>query len=200
MDDESSTSDEPSADDAAVEPSTGKDEASGKVEAADEAAPSAEEGAPGDLASIEERTRWAKEKEAAGSHVLEAALETQFLKSPERATVFAVASRARMFGILSFVVAALQVVLSILSLVRKVEGTAAYMLPSAALNVALGVFLLRVSSSFSSVRAAPEPGIVDGFESLSTAILVQLFAVGIVILGLTVSLLLAVISNRALNQ
>lgn len=208
MDEERSAENEPTVkEEAATETETPakEDDASTKIEpAGEDAATSAdesgEERAGEDAASSEERSRWAQEKSAADGHVLEAALEAKFLSSPERATVIAVAGRARMFAILSFIVAALQVILSISSLVRKVEGTAVYMLPSAALNVALGLFLLRVSASFAAVRAAPEPSIVDGFESLSKAILIQLIAAGIVILGLTVSLLLAIISNRALNQ
>lgn len=145
-------------------------------------------------------TRWAEPKEPMNEAALAAAAEATFLRSPERAALLGVAGRARLFAVASGIVAALEIALAVVSIVKKVDVTVAYMLSAAGLNVALSLFLWRMSEALSAARQVPEAPIVDGFAFLSKAFVVQLVAAGVVALGLIGSLLLALMTNRALNQ
>lgn len=145
-------------------------------------------------------TRWAKPKDVS-ELTLEAAEEAKFLRSPERELVFSVAGRARFVAVASFMVAVLALGVAVVNLLKRADAiNVIYMVASAALNAALGMFLLRVSKSIQGVRRAPETPILDAFSQLSKAFVVQIIATGFVALGLIVTLLLALISNRALNQ
>jgi hypothetical protein len=145
-------------------------------------------------------TRWAETKEPMNEAALAAAAEVTFLRSPERAALLAVAGRARLFAVAAGIVAFLEITSGIVGIVKKADATVAYMVLAAGLNVALCVFLLRMSKAIKTARQVPEAPIVDGFAFLSKAFVVQLVATGIVALGLIGSLLLALMSNRALNQ
>jgi hypothetical protein len=158
-----------------------------------------EEKAPVDVAAPGP-TRWAETKEPMSEAALAALEEAKFLRSPERVLLASVASRARFFAIASGVVALLEIAVAIVSISKKVDSTTAYMLPAAGLNVALAVFLLRMSKALQGARQIPETPIVDGLSMLGKSFVVQLVATGIVALGLIGSLLLALMSNRALNQ
>jgi hypothetical protein len=148
-----------------------------------------------------EPTRWAQPKEPASELTAEAAEEAKFLRSAEREQVHALAGRARFVAVVSFIVGSLALALGFVSLVKRADAiNVIYMLVSAGLNAALGVFLMRASRSFQGLRRAPEAPILDGFSQLSKAFVVQLLIAGLVALGLVVTLLLAIISNRALNQ
>jgi hypothetical protein len=145
-------------------------------------------------------TRWAQPKEPMSEAALAAAEEAKFLRSSERTVLLTVAGRARFFAFASGIVAALEVAVAVVSVIKKVDATVAYMLPAAGLNVALCVFLLRMSKAIQAARQVPEAPIVDGLSQLSKSFVVQLVAAGIVALGLVGSLLLALMTNRALNQ
>lgn len=158
-----------------------------------------EEKAPVDEAAPDP-TRWAETKEPMSEAALAAAEEAKFLRSPERTLLITVAGRARSFAVAAGIVAALEIAVAVVSIIKKVDATVAYMLPAAGLNVALAVFLLRMSKAIQAARQVPEAPIVDGLSQLSKTFVVQLVATGIVALGLVGSLLLALMSNRALNQ
>src|SRR5690242_14325743 len=106
-------------------------------------------------------TRWAEPKEPMNEAALAAAEEATFLRSPERAALVALTGRARVFAVASAIVAALEIAMAIVSVIKKVDATVLYMLAAAGLNVALCLFLLRMSKAFQAARQIPEAPIVD---------------------------------------
>jgi hypothetical protein len=109
--------------------------------------------------------------------------------------------RARIWGILCILAGAVQLVASLLNIVRLIPGNGAiFSLPAGAFNILLGVYFMRAGGALQSVvdtRGNDITLMMDALRSFSRAFLVQIIATAVfilLVLGI-VALMLATVAK-----